>query len=74
MENAIYHKTALGQQEIIQRSGLIGQKERQVLFMIDGARHSMALAGMLPNIDVLSILQKMQSLGLISAVSQSQTI
>ena len=74
MENAIYHKTALGQQEIIKRSGLIGQKERQVLFMIDGTRHSMALAGMLPNIDVLTILQKMHSLGLISAVSQSKTI
>ncbi|WP_027468497.1 hypothetical protein [Deefgea rivuli] len=74
MENAIYHKTALGQQELTQRGGLIGQKERQVLFMIDGARHSMALAGMLPNIDVLGIVHKLYSLGFISAVSQSKTI
>ena len=74
MENAIYHKTALGQQELIQRSGLIGQKERQVLFMIDGSRHAMALAGMLTNIDVLSILPKLNSLGFISAMSQTQTI
>lgn len=74
MENAIYHKTALGQQELTQRSGLIGQKERQVLFMIDGVRHSMALAGMLPNIDVLGIIQKLYALSFISAVSQTKTI
>jgi hypothetical protein len=74
MENAIYHKTALGQQELTQRSGLIGQKERQVLFMIDGVRHSMALASMLPNIDVLGIVQKLYGLSFISAVSQAKVI
>ncbi len=74
MEHAIYHKTTLGQQELTQRSGLIGQKERQVLFMIDGSRHCMELVQMLTSVDVLNIVQKLNSLGFISAASQAQII
>ena len=74
MESAIFRKTALGQQEISQRSGLIGQKERQVLFMVDGARANVILASMLPNIDVASILLKMRDLGFIQAISHNDSI
>ena len=74
MQSEIFRKTALGQQELNERSGLIGQKERQVLFMVDGARADAALAAMLPNIDVLAALQKMRDLGFIQATSQADAL
>ncbi|QKJ66298.1 hypothetical protein HQN60_06040 [Deefgea piscis] len=74
MEKTIYSKTSIGQQEIAQRSGLISQKERQILLLIDGSRHHYALIEMLPQIDVVEILLKLQNLGLINSATPEQIL
>ncbi|MCB5197291.1 hypothetical protein [Deefgea salmonis] len=74
MENIIYSKTQIGQHEITQRSGLISQKERQTLLLIDGRRSQHALIDMMPQVDILNTLLKLQHLGLIRSTPAEQAL
>ncbi|WP_028450386.1 MULTISPECIES: hypothetical protein [Chitinibacter] len=66
MESLVYSKTPAGQQELQTRSGKISQKERQLLFMIDGQRSSAMLVAMLPGQEVLLNLKNLHDAGFIS--------
>ncbi|WP_373976647.1 hypothetical protein NT239_07905 [Chitinibacter sp. SCUT-21] len=74
MDQVIYAKTAAGVKELQERSGAIGQKERQLLFMIDGQRSSAMLVAMLPGQEVLLNLKKLFDLGLISRNTTKQSL
>jgi hypothetical protein len=70
----VFSKTAQGLQELQERSGAIGQKERQLLFMIDGQRSAAMLVAMLPGQEVLANLKKLNDLGLISRQASQQKL
>ncbi|QLG88876.1 hypothetical protein HQ393_11880 [Chitinibacter bivalviorum] len=74
MDQLIFTKTEAGLKELQTRSGLIGQKERQLLFMIDGQRSSAMLVAMLPGQEVLLTLKKLQDLGLIARNSAQKKL
>jgi hypothetical protein len=74
MDQIIYAKTPAGTQELQERSGAIGQKERQLLFMIDGQRSSAMLVAMLPGQEVLTNLKKLLDAGFISRNVSQQTL
>ncbi|WP_410499588.1 hypothetical protein [Chitinibacter sp. S2-10] len=74
MDQAIYTKTAAGTDELQTRSGAIGQKERQLLFMIDGQRSADMLVAMLPGQDVLVNLKKLLDAGFISRQLRQQSL
>lgn len=74
MDQIIYAKTPAGTKELQERSGAIGQKERQLLFMIDGQRSSAMLVAMLPGQEVLSNLKKLLDAGFISRNVSQQTL
>jgi hypothetical protein len=70
----VFSKTAQGMQELKERSGAIGQKERQLLFMIDGQRGAAMLVAMLPGQEVLANLKRLNDLGLISRQASQQKL
>ncbi|QLI81768.1 hypothetical protein HZU75_09605 [Chitinibacter fontanus] len=74
MDQIIYTKTPTGAQELQTRSGAIGQKERQLLFMIDGQRSSAMLVAMLPGQEVLLNLKKLAEAGLIARSTSKQSL
>jgi hypothetical protein len=74
MDQIIYAKTPAGTKELQERSGAIGQKERQLLFMIDGQRSSAMLVAMLPGQEVLANLKKLLDAGFISRNVSQQTL
>jgi hypothetical protein len=74
MDQIIYAKTPAGTKELQERSGAIGQKERQLLFMIDGQRSSAMLVAMLPGQEVLTNLKKLLDAGFISRNVSQQTL
>ncbi|WP_157315089.1 hypothetical protein [Chitinibacter sp. GC72] len=74
MDELVYTKTSAGVQELQTRSGAIGQKERQLLFMIDGQRSSAMLVAMLPGQEVLANLKKLLDAGFISRNNHQQQV
>ncbi|WP_028451791.1 hypothetical protein [Chitinilyticum aquatile] len=72
MDTTLYQKTSLGQNELTERSGLIGQKERRLLITIDGKRDATILSALLPGEDVPAMLVKLRDLGLICAAKNQQ--
>ncbi|GAA5786652.1 hypothetical protein GCM10007860_18720 [Chitiniphilus shinanonensis] len=57
----IYHKTELGQQELVSRSGQVPPKARQLLIMVDGRRSFDDLTALMPGAaEVIRLLEQLK--------------
>ncbi|WP_375591902.1 hypothetical protein [Chitiniphilus eburneus] len=68
----IYHKTELGQQELVSRSGQVPPKARQLLIMVDGRRSFDDLTALMPG--AVEVVRLLEQLKLIAPAGAARTV
>lgn len=68
---AVYAKTAMGQQEVQTRSLGLVPSLRRVLILVDGKHHGHGLAALIPGQDIVAILRQLTDTGCIERQASS---
>ncbi|OYD54626.1 hypothetical protein CGK74_07535 [Thauera propionica] len=70
----VFTKTPKGQEEITHRTGIVGQRARRLLILIDGHRGADELAAMSADDDIATTLSQLEEAGLIEAVANAAPV